>query len=83
MIAISNVDTNLKARSHETLERIDSMLRLHRQLGRYLDTLDISIENGSIVLRGELPSEQLRSELVPMIRRAGILCQISNEVQVA
>ena len=82
MVAINNASPNTKAKANRTLERIQSMLSLHRQLGRYLASLEISIENRSIVLRGELPSDELRGELVPTIRQAGILCHVSNQVQV-
>ncbi|EMI17147.1 hypothetical protein RMSM_05938 [Rhodopirellula maiorica SM1] len=79
MYAINNTESNVK----RTLERIRSMFRLNRRLGSYLTSLEISFENRSVVLRGELPSDELRGELVPTIRQAGILCQVCNEVQVS
>ena len=78
MYAINNTESNIK----RTLDRIQSMIRLHRRLGDYLASLEISFEDRSVVLRGELPSDELRGELVPTIRQAGILCQVCNKVQV-
>ncbi|WP_442505644.1 hypothetical protein SH528x_004441 [Novipirellula sp. SH528] len=78
MYAINNTESNIK----RTLDRIQSMIRLHQRLGDYFASLEISFENRSVVLRGELPSDELRGELVPTIRQAGILCQVCNKVQV-
>ena len=72
MYAINNTESNIK----RTLDRIQSMIRLHQRLGDYFASLEISFENRSVVLRGELPSDELRGELVPTIRQA------CNKVQV-
>ena len=70
-------------RIERTLRQIRSMLKNHRRLGTYATRLQISIENATIILRGELPNDELRRELVPTIRSAGVLWQVQNQVDVS
>ncbi len=63
------------------ITKIESMLGI--RLGQYAAAIQVSVENTVIVLRGELPSADLRQELVPAIRQAGVLSQVSNCVQVS
>ncbi len=63
-----------------TIDRIRSMFAV--RLGKYAAAIQISIENTVIVLRGELPSAAMKQELVPAIRQAGVLGQVSDCVQV-
>ncbi|MFK8112432.1 MAG: hypothetical protein AB8B91_09525 [Rubripirellula sp.] len=65
-----------------TIAKIESVLRVHEQLRQYATALQISIENAAIVLRGELPSLALRAELIPAVRRAGVLGQVNVCVDV-
>jgi hypothetical protein len=76
-----NPQTSLRV--SQTLARVQALLSVHEQLGRYASTLQVSVEDTAIVLRGELPSETLRGELVPTIRQAGCLWRVNNEVHVA
>ncbi|EMI45271.1 MULTISPECIES: hypothetical protein [Pirellulaceae] len=59
------------------------MIRVHERLGAYAARLQVTVENTAIILRGTLPNQELRSELVPTIRRAGVLWQVKNRVDVA
>ena len=70
-------------RDARVIDSIQSVLRVHKQLCRYTTALQVSIENATIVLRGELPTFALRAELIPAVRQAGVLSQVSNCVQVA
>lgn len=70
-------------RIERTLRRIRAMLKSHRRLGTYATRLQVSIENATVILQGELPSDELRRELVPTIRRAGVLWRVQNRVDVA
>ena len=65
------------------INNIQAMFGVHEQLQQYAAALQVSIENATIVLRGEVPSVDLKAELVPAVRRAGVLSQVSNCVQVA
>ena len=65
-----------------TIERINAMFRVDERLCRHTETIEVSVENAAIVLRGELPSANLKSELVPLVRRAGVLGQICDLVSV-
>lgn len=67
----------------QALSRIKSMIRGHERLGSYATRLQITVENTAIVLRGTLPSQELNRELVPTIRRAGVLWQVKNRVDIA
>jgi hypothetical protein len=65
------------------INNIQAMFRVHEQLRQYATALQVSIENATIVLRGTVPSVDLKAELVPAVRRAGVLGQVSNCVDVA
>ena len=64
-----------------TIDRIQSMLAV--RLGQYAAMIQVSIENTVIVLRGELPSIALKQQLVPAIRQAGVLGQVSDCVRIS
>ena len=70
-------------RDKRMIDNIQSVLRVHEQLRQYAAALQVSIENATIVLRGELPSVALKSQLVPAVRRAGVLDRVCNDVRVA
>lgn len=72
-----------KPREKQAIRNIQSVLAGHPRLRHHLTTLQVTIENIGIVLRGELPSRDLRAELVPAVRSAGVLRQIRNLVRVA
>ena len=76
--------SNTKDGSRERLlvERIRSMLSVHEHLREYATRVQITVENTVIVLRGDLPSTDLKQALVPAIRQAGVLGQVSNCVNV-
>ena len=71
--------------SHELriLERIRSIFYVHEQLQQYAAVVQVSIENTVIVLRGELPSADLKQALIPAVRQAGVLGKVQNAVHVA
>ncbi|MGI9470428.1 MAG: hypothetical protein ACR2NZ_02770 [Rubripirellula sp.] len=71
------------SRDRRIVDNIQMMFRVNQELKNYVAELDVSIENDSIVLRGRLPSGALKAELIPAVRRAGILSQVSNYVRVA
>lgn len=65
------------------INSIHAMFRVHEQLQHYATALQVSVENTTIVLRGQVPSIDLKAELVPAVRRAGVLSQVCNCVDVA
>ena len=69
-------------RETRIIQRIYSILNVHEQLRQYAAAVQISIENTVIVLRGELPSADLKQALVPAVRQAGVLGQVQNAVHV-
>jgi hypothetical protein len=72
-----------ESRDKRMIEKIQSVLGVHNQLRQYAAALQVSIENATIVLRGELPSPSLKAELIPAVRQAGVLSQVCNCVRVA
>ena len=68
-------------RDTRTIDRIQSILGV--RLGQSAAAVQVSIENTVIVLRGELPSSDLKRQLVPAIRQAGVLGQVSDLVHVS
>ena len=75
-------DQQIGVRDSRVIEQIRSMFRVHDQLQEYATELQVSVENAVIVLRGDLPSSDLKQALVPAVRQAGVLGQVSNCVQV-
>ena len=71
----------LSHRNSRIIDRIESVLGV--RLGPYGNAIQVSIENTVIVLRGELPNADLKQQLVPAVRQAGVLCQVSDCVQVS
>ncbi len=71
-----------QSRDSRTIECIQSMFRVDCRLCKYVSMLQVSIEGAVIVLRGQLPSGDLKAELLPAIRRAGFLGQVIDCVEV-
>jgi hypothetical protein len=71
------------SRDRQTLRRIECVLRTDENLADFAQDLQIRIESSVIVVGGQLPNERLCEAIVPMIRRAGVLEQISNEVTIS
>ena len=71
------------SRDKRMIDNIRTVLGVHRQLRQYAAAVQVTIENATIVLRGELPSPALKAELVPAVRQAGVLSQVCNCVRVA
>ena len=71
-----------RSRDSRTIQCIQTMFRGHKRLCRYASSLQISLENAGVVLRGQLPSSDLKADLVPAIRQAGFLGRICDEVVV-
>lgn len=67
-------------RNARMIRNIQTVLRVHHGLRPYASRIVVSIENGAIILQGQLPTSELRSQLIPAIRQAGVLCQVSNLV---
>jgi hypothetical protein len=70
-------------RDKRMIDNIQSVLSVHERLRQYAAALQVSIENATIVLRGELPTIDLKAELIPAVRRAGVLSQVCDCVKVA
>jgi hypothetical protein len=71
------------SRNLQTVAKVEAVLQVHQQLRQYAEGLHVSIENAAVVVRGELPSADLKLQLVPAVRQAGVLCQVNDCVQVA
>ena len=71
------------SKNSRMIQSIQAMFRVHEQLQQYAAALQVSVENAKIVLTGEVPSVDLKAQLVPAVRRAGVLSQVSNRVNVA
>ncbi|KAA1259218.1 hypothetical protein LF1_17470 [Rubripirellula obstinata] len=70
-------------RDRRTREKILTIFRGDASLRDHVELIEIEIEHSRIVLSGELPNGQLVQQLVPAIRRAGVLCQIAVNIEVA
>ncbi|WDQ17740.1 hypothetical protein [Rhodopirellula sp. P2] len=74
--------TQSECQVQRTLQRIEGMFQEHESLGRYASKLKVTVHESKIVLGGTLPSSDLRQQLVPTIRQAGVLWRIDNNVAV-
>lgn len=70
-------------RDRQIIQRIESVLRTDGSLACHADDLNIQINESVLVIGGSLPSASLKQSILPMVRRAGVLCQVSNQVSVA
>ena len=71
-----------ESREQRLIESIAAVLSVHETLQPYSKDLSVSIEDSTIIIRGRLPSTQLRSQLIPAVRKAGVLEQVVTEVEV-
>lgn len=69
-------------RDRRTREKIKTIFLSDASLREHLELIEIEIENSRIVLSGELPERHLVQQLVPAIRRAGVLSQIAVNITV-
>ncbi|WP_236696786.1 hypothetical protein [Rhodopirellula islandica] len=74
--------TQSECQVQRTLQRIEGMFQEHESLGRHASKLKITVQESKVVLGGTLPSLELRRQLVPSIRQAGVLWRIDNNVAV-
>jgi hypothetical protein len=72
-----------KKRDRRLIYTIESVSSVNELLAQYTAVLQITIENATIVLRGELPSSAHKNQLIPAIRQAGVLNRVSDHVRVA
>lgn len=70
-------------RDEQARKRIECSLRVDNSLAAHADDLSIEMTADGVVVNGFVPSPHLVSRIVPMIRRAGVLSQVENLVQVA
>ncbi len=71
-----------QSRDSRTIQCIQSVLRAHSRLRQYTSSVQMTFENATIVLRGQLPSGDLKAELLPAIRQAGFLGRVCDCVEV-
>ncbi len=71
------------SRDRRIVEKIRTVLQANPKLGQHASLIEVSIEHSAIVVRGSLPSDAMKAELVPAIRSAGVLSQVNNYVVVA
>lgn len=71
------------SRDRRIVENIRTLLQATPMLKQHAALLEISIEQSAVVIRGNLPTDAMKAELVPIIRRAGVLSQVNNRVLVA
>lgn len=70
-------------RQQRTCDRIRAVFQSDDSLRMHANQIDIQVEHARVVLSGELPNLRLINQLIPAIRRAGVLCQIAVQVKAA
>ena len=71
------------SRDRRMVDKIRLVMQVNPLLQQYATALQVSIENASVVLRGELPSPDLKAQLVPAVRQAGVLYRVTDCVRIA
>ena len=71
-----------ECRDQRLIERIRSVINVHQQLQSHAAGVEVGIDDSTVVLTGQLPSDHLRAALEPAVRRAGVLAKIDNRVSV-
>ncbi len=71
------------SRDRRMVDNIRFVFQVHPLLQQYATELQVSIENSSVVLRGQLPSPDLKAQLVPSVRQAGVLYRVTDCVRIA
>ena len=79
---ISTANINPVGLETQLIERIRSIFVGNQQINHFVEDIVVSVDKNSIVINGNLPSAELKQQLVPAIRQAGILWQVCNQVQV-
>lgn len=69
-------------RDARMIDRVRMMINVHEHLRSYTAAVQVSVENAAVVLRGKLPTQELRQQLIPTIRQGGVLLRIDNCVQI-
>jgi hypothetical protein len=73
----------IDSRDRRLVENIRFVLQVSPLLQAHADSLEISIENASVVLRGQLPRAELKAFLIPAVRQAGVLNRVDDYVRIA
>ena len=69
-----------ECRDEQTRRRIECTLSGDNGLAQFADDLTVETCRDRVVISGRLPSPHLVRRIVPMVRRAGVLSQIDNQV---
>ena len=69
-------------RDAKIIDRVRLTVRAHRNLGVFESAIRIAVENTVVVLRGKLPTQDLKNQLNLTVRQAGILLRIDNQIEV-
>lgn len=70
-------------REARAIDRIRAVLSVHDSLSNHANGLEFAIENSVVIVRGTLPTEVLRDQVIPAIRRAGVLARVNDCIQVS
>ena len=84
MVQVSTCTATVNDNDAETklIERIRSIFDDNQHINDYVERLEVSVDKTLIILHGDLPTADLKQQLVPAIRQAGILWQVCNLVHV-
>lgn len=84
LIKTSDPETEPFARrKNQVIRNVHAMLAVHSQLRAFVEAIQVTIEHRAVVLRGRLPSKQLKDQLIPAVRQSGVLWKVNNQVDVA
>lgn len=70
-------------RNQRQLQKILTVLSADPVLQPHTDDVEVSVEDTSVALRGELPDQTAKNALVLAVRQAGVLDQISDFVRIS
>lgn len=77
-----DTSSRLSAQDSDVIKRIRFAFSTNPKVSAFSAGLQVSIEGSRIVLQGQAPSDADRQTLILVIRQAGVLGQICNNVLV-
>lgn len=67
-------------RDRQTAQRIQASFMADPQLAAHIDQISIEMSRDGLIISGVVSDENSREQIVPCIRRAGVLSQVVNRV---
>ena len=72
-----------QSRDSRTVQRISTLLRIDPEISKQAGDLTVRVVESRIIVEGTVDTPSNRDRILPLIRQAGVLAQVQNDVRVA